>query len=100
MFGLNTHRPRLFESNVLIMAPPKAKPPRNGVGVYGEKADGRHLSTRSDGTRQYAAGSVAEAQQAMGMPWCPDWRGIAEAIPPAYTEWIGRQLIDAFEGAA
>ncbi len=30
----------------------------------------------------------------MGMPWA-DWDGCRKAIPPAYTEHIGRQLIDA-----
>jgi hypothetical protein len=30
----------------------------------------------------------------MGIDWCDDWRGIAEAIPPAYTEYLGRQFID------
>jgi hypothetical protein len=26
------------------------------------------------------------------MPWA-DWTGVREAIPPAYTEWIGPQLV-------
>jgi hypothetical protein len=35
----------------------------------------------------------------MGMPWAT-WRGCVEAIPPAYTEWIGSQLLDALKEAA
>jgi len=91
MFGLRVERPRLFESNVLLMAAPACRVP-DPVGVYGRHHDGRRLFTRTDGTSQYAARSVAEAREAMGMPWA-SWRGCAEAIPPAYTEHLGRQLV-------
>jgi len=91
MFGLRVDRPRLFESNVLLLAP---EPTRvvNPIGVYGKAPDGRRLSTRVDGSEQRAAASLDEAREAMGMPWA-SWRGCAEAIPPAYTEHIGRQLL-------
>lgn len=98
MFGLGVHRPRLFESNVLLMAPRTARV-RLPVGVYGDKPDGRHLNLNSDGQWQRAANSLEEAQKAMGMDWA-DWHGTKEAIPPAYTEWIGRQLLDHLEVAA
>ena len=45
------------------------------------------------------ASSLAEAQQAMGMDWA-DRHGTKEAIPPAYTEHIGHQLIGAVDRAA
>lgn len=32
----------------------------------------------------------------MGMPW-GDWHGVKEAVPPAYTEFIGKQLMEALE---
>jgi DNA (cytosine-5)-methyltransferase 1 len=92
MFGLGVHRPRLFESNVLILAPARPRPAPNSIGVYGRHHDGRLLWRRSDGTEQHAAASLEEAQAAMEMPWA-DWRGCAEAIPPAYTQWIGHQLL-------
>lgn len=96
MFGLRVDRPRLFESNVLLLHPHRV-PVSDPVGVYGERPDGRRLYTRSDGSEQHAAASVEEARAAMGMPWA-SWRGCAEAIPPAYTEFIGRQLT-AYLGA-
>lgn len=53
--------------------------------------------TRKDGTEQRAASSLKQAQDAMGMPWAT-WRGCVEAIPPAYTEHLGRQLLQHVEG--
>lgn len=91
MFGLRVDRPRLFESNVLIMTP-NAKRVDNPIGVYGKSHDGRRLFTRKDGTIQRAAATLDEARDAMGMPWAT-WHGCTQAIPPAYTEFIGRQLI-------
>lgn len=94
-FGLNLYRPRLFESNVLLSPPPKAPRPKDAAAVYGIREDGRRLCTRVDGTELHAA-TLAEARQAMEMPWAT-WNGCREAIPPAYTEHIGRQLIDHLE---
>jgi DNA (cytosine-5)-methyltransferase 1 len=94
MFGLGVVRPRLFESNVLL-SPPQGMISRvlEPVGVYGKAHDGRLLWARADGTEQRAARSLKEARTAMGIDWM-EWRELAEAIPPAYTEWIGRQLLE------
>jgi DNA (cytosine-5)-methyltransferase 1 len=92
MFGLKVHRPRYFVSNVLILTPPKAKPPPDGVGVYGRDHDGRRLFNRKSNGTYRAPKTLAEAQEAMGMDWA-DWHGTKEAIPPAYTEFIGAQLL-------
>ena len=40
--------------------------------------------------------NVDHAREVMGMPWA-DGRGCTEAIPPAYTEYIGQQLIAALQ---
>jgi DNA (cytosine-5)-methyltransferase 1 len=91
MFGLGVDRPRLFETNfpAAIRKAPRAV---NPLGVYGKSPDGRRLFTRKDGTIQRAAASVAEAQAAMGIDWM-DWDGLREAIPPAYTQHVGQQLM-------
>jgi DNA (cytosine-5)-methyltransferase 1 len=95
MFGLDVHRPRLFASNLLILTPPPMAPPAGAIGVYGRRHDGRRLRTRlGDGIAYRAAGSLEEAHRAMGMDWA-DWHGTKEAIPPAYTEYVGRYLIEA-----
>ena len=99
MFGLGVHRPRLFETSFLVFAEPPCPPPADAVGVYGKAHDGRRLFTRADGSIQRAANSLAEAQAAMGIDWM-EWRELAEAIPPAYTTFLGEQLIGQLEAAA
>lgn len=94
---LGVYRPRLFESNVLLMSPPPAARPVDAAAVYGRN-DGRRIWTRTDGTELRAA-SLDEARKAMGMPWA-DWHGVKEAIPPAYAQWIGEQLMAHLMGAA
>lgn len=108
MFGLGVHRPRLFESNVLMLAPvaPRTAEP---IGVYGTKPDGRTLwryrnsgmTIDAAGVRHYKSRSLMraprspeEASLAMGIDWMT-WDEIREAIPPAYSEYIGRQLMRA-----
>ena len=92
-FGLRVHRPRLFECFPFILGPGPAPRVQDPVPVYG-KLDGRRVWTRADGTEHRAPKSLAEAQAAMGIDWMT-WDELREAIPPAYTEWIGKQLLKA-----
>jgi DNA (cytosine-5)-methyltransferase 1 len=38
--------------------------------------------------------SIEEARRAMGIDWLT-MKELSQAIPPAYTEWIGKQLMEA-----
>lgn len=97
MFGLGVHRPRLFESNVLLLAA-RASQTESPIGVYGTKPDGRTTYRyRNNGNYKgksliRAAKSIEEAREVMGIDWM-SWDEIREAIPPAYTEFIGTQLM-------
>jgi DNA (cytosine-5)-methyltransferase 1 len=97
MFGLGVHRPRLFESNVLILAGRSAQC-IGPIGVYGTKPDGRTTYRyRNNGNYKgksliRAAKSIEEASEAMGIDWMT-WGEIREAIPPAYTQAIGTFLM-------
>lgn len=92
MFGLGVLRHRYFEVSGFDAASPAHKPHRGRVrgwrhGVY---HDGPYVAVYGEGGGK---GSVAEWQQAMGIDWTEDRKAIAEAIPPAYTEHIGGQLL-------
>lgn len=91
MFGLRVHRPRLFEASLLLLAPDAPPRQKRPIAVYG-KMDGRRLWTRNDGSELRAPRSLAEPAAAMGIDWM-EWDELREAIPPAYTEYIGAQLL-------
>ena len=85
-FGLKVRRHRRFESNLPIVGSPcKHKEQGKPVGVYGSMRDeipkGGHT-----------AKTIEEAREAMGIDWMI-WRELVEAIPPVYTQEIGKQLL-------
>jgi DNA (cytosine-5)-methyltransferase 1 len=85
MFGLELYRHRLFESNVPLWAPshPRHLIPASKAGHW------------KPGTIMSVSGHVSPmsvARAAMGIDWMTRDE-LAEAIPPAYTEFIGEQLL-------
>lgn len=90
MFGLGVIRHRWFELNFDIEKPEHI-PHRGRVRGWrhGEYFDGPYLAVYGRGGYK---GTVAEWQVAMDMPWTKSRLGLAEAIPPAYTKYIGLQL--------
>ena len=87
--GRGLRRHRRFESNLFLMGPPCACP-RRIVGFYGTGGPGQ-------GNRGYK-GTMAEAVTAMGIDWMTR-RELSQAIPPAYTQHIGEQLLDRIQTA-
>lgn len=82
MFGLHLHRHRWFEVRPDFLALlPKCRRIRNPVLVNG----------RTRGRRDYTPAQMIDA---MRTPWMVLRKEVREAIPPAYTEYIGRQLIE------
>jgi len=91
MFGLRSYRHRLFESSVRLIAPPH---PRHAVRVNrrGENrrehwANGGFITITGDV-------GVYCGPEAMGIDWMSG-NELSQAIPPAYTEYLGRQLMAA-----
>ncbi len=95
MFGLGLDdavlkRHRIFESNISLWSPgPHACSGRPTVGVYG--AGGAWTRTAPGGGGVKVSGPDAAA--AMGVDWTTYQPVLSQMIPPAYTEWIGRQLL-------
>jgi DNA (cytosine-5)-methyltransferase 1 len=92
MFGLRVIRHRLFESNVFMLQPPHQ--PHTARASYGRSPkNGEHYTISGH------FGDVKGGRLAMGIPWMTRDE-LSQAIPPAYTEFIGSQLIRAIEQAA
>ena len=84
-FGLKVRRHRLFESNMpLVGSVCDHKSQGRPVGVYGS------LNDQIPGGGKTAS-TITEARQAMGMEWAI-WTELVEAIPPAFTKYLGDQI--------
>lgn len=86
MFGIETYRHRLFESNLplSVLAHPEHVARTTKMGRRPVEGEYMHIVGNFSG--------VDRARGVMGMPWASR-DGLREAIPPAYTEFIGHQLI-------
>jgi DNA (cytosine-5)-methyltransferase 1 len=94
MFGLRVIRHRLFESSVLLLTPPHPRHPKGDL-----TGSCKGYSTGANGYVTVAGNNfVREAgAKAMGIDWMTTRRELANAIPPAYTEFVGRQLLAALD---
>ena len=99
--GCRLQRHRLFESNVGIEAPASCfHDERPVIGVYGGHARRRAASAGGRGTRdEWEGGHKAAASQAMEMDWAT-LGGLSEAVPPAFTQALGEQLISHLQQRA
>lgn len=97
-FGLKVYRHRLFESSVLLFTPCPCSHPHfllpDFLCVYGNGARRRQVGNKGN---KYQRATVGDASMAMGIDWMTQAE-LSQAIPPAYTEWLGRQLMRVVEG--
>ena len=87
---LGVRRHRLFESNLPLLGTgcyhDRPTPPVAVYGTYGQR------TRRADPGAPEDDRSTDRARQAMGVDWMP-WPALTQAIPPAYTMWLGTQLL-------
>ena len=95
MFNLKVIRHRLFECSFDVKQPKHIKH-RSRVNDWrhGERFDGYYLAIYGTGGGR---GTLDEWKDAMDMPWPQYKKEIAQAIPPAYTKYIGEQLLAHIE---
>lgn len=97
-FGLKTRtkkhgevwlkRHRLFEASIFLWSPGDCRcQGKLTVPVYGGGAGGNRVNMRGPGVAQ-------AGREVMGIDWMTR-NEIDQAIPPAYTEFIGKQLMTA-----
>ena len=99
MFDLPIRRHRKFETNVFMLVPscrhkafPAIYPPAwnrtNPIRVLS-------ISGGYQCRKQLGEEFMELHKAAMGIDWEISYPELSQAIPPAYTEWIGRRLVQA-----
>ncbi len=91
MFGLGVRRHRLFESSEDLTGLDcrhASQPPRYPIYDHGRW----YLSSVAHVYGHGGGKSKGNWPEAMGIDWMNN-RELAQSIPPAYTEFIGRQLL-------
>ena len=91
MFGLALYRHRMFETSWMMFQPTHPKHVTPG-GRAGHWKPGQIVSVCGN------CAPIAEARRAMGIDWMTG-NELSQAIPPAYTEYIGRHLLLKAKGA-
>lgn len=99
MFGLDVIRHRYFEINNATVTQPVHVKHRGRVAGWrhGKRYDGPYCAVYGNGGGK---GSLDEWRDAMGIDWMQTKLEIAEAIPPAYTAFLGAALLRQLQGAA
>lgn len=91
MLNLRMHRERWFESNLFILTPER---PLYKGEVVGKKGMVSMVGGGDSGRGRIPADHRTKLswQKASGITWMTSYE-MTQAIPPAYTKWIGEQII-------
>ncbi|MGW7364637.1 DNA methylase [Streptomyces sp. NPDC054841] len=92
MFGLGVIRHRNFELGGWTAPRPVHVAHRGRVKGWrhGRYYDGPYVAAYGNGGGKP---TIGELQEAMGITWTDVREELTEAIPPAYSEWIGRAFL-------
>ncbi len=87
--GLNVKRHRLFESPLFLFSTQCPSHDQDYFVIFGHEVRNRRTGAAAGRKNKIAAG-----RKAMGIDWMN--RGeLSESIPPAYAEYIGRQIMQS-----
>jgi hypothetical protein len=106
MFGLRVFRHRYFEISGFTCPQKPHEQPGGRRRHFGSLKGWNH--GKVDPTGEYfqvygqggGKGTIAEWQDAMGINWLSERNELAEAIPPAYSEYIGKYLLAELKARA
>jgi len=98
VLGLQVYRHRAFECDPFVLAPPHLKHPEKcpSAGRGKSKRHGIISVTGTGGSPNLGMPYLDYARRAMGIDWM-NRAELSEAIPPAYTRWIGMQIFSTVE---
>lgn len=99
--GLRVQRHRLFESNLFLFSPGECNHKPFDVSVRQNNAEyllayTNAITAKGQAVRRPPWCGIETARHAMGIDWMRG-KELGEAIPPAYTEFIGQQLMAAIQ---
>ncbi len=86
--GLKVFRHRKFESNIPLEVEMKCQ--HKGHKAKERRTDNGDFFTVAG----HNTGTMLEWEGAMGIHWMTNKKTLAEAIPPAYSEYLGKQVIE------
>lgn len=92
MFGLGVRRHRKFEANFQIVPPRQCQHDGQDIRAYYGQLGREAFRAKKPGNKDTLRGSVERAPKDMGIDWM-NWRELTQAIPPAYSEHIGRAAL-------
>lgn len=84
--NMQLHRHRIFESNLNLVGMPCKKIADITATITGSGTPTGTLQKLGRGLK------IGEKRALMGMPWA-SVKGLAEAVPPAYTLYLGKQVL-------
>lgn len=97
MFDLRVYRHRRFETSHFMWQP---EHPAHLVRAGGHKAQRQRKANYMAGGFVTVTGNVGSyCGPAMGIDWMTG-EELSQAIPPAYTEWLGQRLMTVVKNAA
>lgn len=86
-FGIETYRHRLFETNWPLDQPEHLEHTARTTKMGRAPVDGEYMHVVGNFS------GVERARGVMGMPWA-NRDGLREAIPPVYSEYVGRRMLE------
>jgi DNA (cytosine-5)-methyltransferase 1 len=95
MFDLPVYRHRGFETTLPLLAtPPHPRHTRRAMRNGNLPTAERPVMTITGRNGHHSRAWQRAAAHALGTPWITTLNGVCEAIPPAYTHFLGQQLAD------
>lgn len=95
MFDLTIYRHRKFETSFTVPQPPHPLHRHLAMRAGYLPTEERPFMSIHGRNGHNSRAWVVAAAAAMGTPWMTSLNPVCEAIPPAYTEFVGRRLLDA-----
>ena len=98
MFGLRIIRHRVFETHSFECKQPTHPKHKLPITIKGlSKKKSWYMQVAGHGGQSYSF-KLKDWQKAMGINWIKDRHTLAQCVPPAYAEYIGKEFLKNYRG--